>query len=44
MIDSFMQGNWHDWKYAITVPLCVFVGYLIGYARRKEMDLWEIKK
>ena len=38
MIEWFLQGNWHDYKYYFTVPFCLFVGYLVGWFRCKEQS------
>lgn len=31
MLDWFLQGNWNDWKYIITVPFCLLVGFCLGW-------------
>jgi hypothetical protein len=36
VLDYLSTLYWHDVRYYISVPLCLGVGYLIGWNRRDE--------
>jgi len=35
-MEWFNNFYWGDWKYHITVPLCLIVGHWLGWMRHKE--------
>ena len=37
MYEYLSSLYWHDIRYMVSVPLCIGVGYLLGWFRHKEV-------